>query len=114
MSQRIAIESAESLHVPCGPEDGEGDADHGHAAYGVYERGAQTITLDSKMGAEMMRETFLHESLHAMFALGRLDTVLDNEAHGIAEHLVATLAPILLDFIRSNPDAVEFLQEVQR
>jgi hypothetical protein len=112
LTQRVSITSEENLQVPCGPEE-DGDSDHGHAAYGVYQRSAQAISLDSKMGFETERETVLHESLHAMLAAGRLDTVLDNEAHGIAEHVVGTLAPILLAFIRENPEAIAYFGEQQ-
>jgi hypothetical protein len=84
-----------------------------HRLYGEYSEQEQSITLDQSMGFERMRETFLHENIHAMFSMGQLDTILNNEATELDEHIVSALAPILLAWLRSNPAAVAYLTEVQ-
>lgn len=111
MTQTIKVETAPNLHHPMTNEDGE---EHGHRAYGVYSEAEQTITLDSALRFERARETFLHENLHAMFNVGQIDSILDAEAHGLGEHLVGSLAPIMLAWLRENPHAVAWLQEVQQ
>lgn len=92
---------------------GEGDEAHVHRLYGEYNEYDQRIRLDQSMGFERMRETFLHENLHAMFAAGQLDAILNGEHEELDEHVVSVLAPILLAWLRANPRAVNFLREVQ-
>lgn len=110
LSQRIKVATAPNLVMPV-----EGDADdHSHRLYGNYDEPTQTITLDSELSFERKRETFLHENLHAIFSIGQLDSILEGGlGHGGEEHIVSTLAPIMLAWIRDNPYAIAFLQEVQ-
>lgn len=110
MTQRIGIEFAPNLHHAADPHDSES---HAHRAYGIYEEATQVITLDDALEFERLRETFLHENLHAMLSISQLDTLIEAQAEGFGEHLVATLAPVLLAWIRDNKFAVSFLQEVQ-
>jgi hypothetical protein len=115
LSQRINVEAVPNLHCPdegepVGP-DGE---PHLHRAYGVYTEEDQTITLDDGMQFERMRETFLHENLHAMLAMSQLDTLMNGQAaDGFDEHVVSVLAPVMLSWMRDNPAALAFLQEKQ-
>lgn len=109
LSQRIAVREVENLHVPC--EDPEGQ--HVHEAYGIYDERPQRISLDKGLPFERQRETLLHESLHAMFSITNLDTILSREAEGLDEHIVSVLSPVLLAFLRENPRTVAYLQEVQ-
>jgi hypothetical protein len=106
MSQRLSVTVEPALHHT---EEG---AEHAHRAYGVYDEANQSISLDTDMGHERQRETFLHENLHAMLAIGQLDSVLDSESgHGASEHVVSVLSPILLAWMRDNPNAVNYLRE---
>lgn len=61
--------------------------------YGEYDERNCTINLDVDASAEMIRETILHEILHAI--LGMYDK--DDEA------LVRLISPMLLQVIRENP-----------
>ena len=89
----------------------DGAEPHQHRVYGVYDEEHQVITLDSAMGFERQRETFLHENLHAMWAVAQLDGL--SPLDGFDEHLVSALAPVMLSWLRDNPEAVTFLMETQ-
>lgn len=111
MTQRIRIEQRENLHHKAEGNDPE---DHGHRAYGIYEEAPQLITLDKGLRFERARETALHEQLHAVFAITQLDGLIEEGCgHGAGEHVVATLAPVILAWLRENPDMVSWLQEMQ-
>jgi len=116
LSQRIRVLEEENLHVPCGTPaaDEAHEAGHGHPAYGVYDERTQIITLDAHLPFERRRETLVHENLHAMFAIGRLNDVLGQEAIGLDEHIVGVLSPILLCWLRENPRLVAYLAETRR
>lgn len=112
LSQRVTITTAPNLHhMQESHEDGE--EGHAHRAYGVYDEGAQVITLDDSLGFERARETYLHESLHGMLAISQLDGLIEGQAEGLAEHIVSALSPVLLAWVRDNPDSVAYLQTVQ-
>lgn len=117
MTQRIDVATAVNLHH--GPTPGEwvheeGAAEpHGHRAYGVYDEAQQVITLDDSLGFERARETFLHENIHALFAISQLDGVIDGQSEGLSEHIVAAVAPVMLSWMRDNPEVMEYLTEVQ-
>lgn len=62
----------------------------------------QRITIKKGMGADMIREALVHECLHGMtFAIS-------HEASD--EKIVRRLAPVLLEFLRDNPELVDFLR----
>lgn len=112
LSQRIDVEAVPNLHCPDEGDPEPGEETHLHRAYGVYNENEQTITLDDGMRFERMRETFLHENIHAMLAIGQLDSLLTGQdAEGLDEHVVSVLSPIMLSWMRDNPEAVSFLQE---
>lgn len=114
MSQTIHVEQVDNLHTPSGEWVHEGDEPaHTHKAYGVYEEAPQVITLDADLGFERVRDTFLHENIHAMLAIVGLDALLEGSSEGLGEHLTSVLSPVLLSWLRDNPVAVEWLQEVQ-
>lgn len=110
LSQRVSVEVVKNLHHSGTEEDG---SEHAHRAYGVYDEGDQSITLDASNGFERMRETFTHETLHAVLAVTHLDALLDAEADGLSEHVVSVLSPVILALLRDNPEAVNFLRETQ-
>ena len=86
--------------------EGEDD-EHAHRAYGVFDPGVPAIYLDKASGDERTKVTLVHEALHAMLNISKLDAVEDEE------ELVGRLAPVLLDFLRSNKRVVAYLQEVK-
>lgn len=106
MTQLITVDWVEGLHMP-----GESDLDeHPHKAMGVYQMAEQAIFMDVGLGFERERQTFLHENLHAIFAIGKLEDALMD---GAEEHVVGVLAPIMLAWLRDNPKAVAWLMETQ-
>lgn len=64
--------------------------------YGEFDERNSTINLDVDASADVIRETILHEILHAI--LGMYDK--DDEA------LVRELSPMLLQVLRENPRLV--------
>lgn len=85
---------------------------------GVTHLDRETIHLygDVKLQSAMtVRDTFLHEALHAIVYLGRLSVYLkdpDDEKEKIKdEAFVAAFAPQLLAFLRDNPKALAYLTE---
>lgn len=113
LSQRIAIEYVENLHVPAAPGEDHVPG-HSHRAYGSYDEVTQTIALDTDVGFERARETFVHENLHAMFAVSQLDSLLGQWVpDSVVEHIVGSLAPVLLAWVRDNPQAVAYVGESQ-
>ena len=74
---------------------------------GLCDSNAQTIWLEPYQGVDRIRETFLHEHLHAMLGVVGLSSALgENE-----EEVVKRLSPVLFEFLRRNPRAVQFLTE---
>jgi hypothetical protein len=62
------------------------------------------------MGPDVARETFLHEAMHGMW----YQTLLDRQYRDKQEEdIIYSLAPKILEFLRDNPEAVEFLLESQ-
>lgn len=108
MSARIRVEEVADLHVPC--ECGESECVP-QPAYGTYDERDHTITLDGGLAHERARDTFMHECLHAMLSFANLDGLVVKGGDGLDEHLVKVLAPIMIDFLRSNPQAVGYLRE---
>lgn len=119
MTQVIHVTQEPNLVVPTEVQEAheaepEGMQPHVHKAYGVYSERDQTITLDDALGFERIRTTFLHENLHALLAVTELDTLLNTAmGMGFDEHMVATFTPVLLAWMRDNPQTMEFLQETQ-
>jgi hypothetical protein len=117
LSQRIIVTTEPNLHHQPEPTEwvhGEPDEQqHAHRAYGVYNEAEQSITLDRGLRFERARETFLHENLHAVLAISQIDSILSAESDGLSEHVVSAVAPVLLAWLRDNPHAVAWLQEVQ-
>lgn len=71
---------------------------------GLCDSDDQIIVIEEKQGPDRFAETFLHEQVHAMIALAGLRPDL-------AEHeeaIVKRLAPIMLDWLRRNPNVYTF------
>lgn len=82
------------------------DGTHAHRAYGVFDPGAPLIWLDTESGPERRKATLVHETLHAILNTARMELAADDE-----EQMVGRMAPLVLDFIRTNRGAIAYLQE---
>jgi len=98
MGQRFTVTMVENLRVSseCGHLD----------ILGLCDSDAQKIVLESLQGPDKLRETFLHEHLHAMVNLAGLRDVLTEDKD---EDVIKRLTPILLQFLRDNPAVYAFL-----
>lgn len=65
----------------------------------------QRIAIDLDLGADQIRDTLLHEVLHAC----RMMLNLELEDDTAEENAIRALSPVLLDVLRSNADFVQFL-----
>lgn len=61
--------------------------------YGEYDERTSTINVDVDASADVIRETLLHEILHAILGMYEKDD----------EALVRLLSPMLLQVMRDNP-----------
>lgn len=77
----------------------------GDACYGIYDTDALLIWLEESMTPERTKVTLVHETLHALIGVSNM------AAATTEEEAVNRLAPLLLDFLRSNKAAVAYLQE---
>lgn len=84
----------EVVYEPRGTLAGEnaGKADHA----------GQRLIVSEEQGAHQERDTLLHELLHMCGLV---------VGHELDEHQVGAITPVLLDVLRSNPDAVAYLTE---
>lgn len=74
----------------------------GSELVGKYDGVAQTITLDPTLRFDGVRDTLLHELLHALLVPLELD---DKEE----ERIIQQLSPALLDLLRRNPKLARYL-----
>lgn len=81
---------------------------HRNNADGQFCAATSTILLDKEMDPVNLRDTLLHESLHAVLYAYGLGTMLDLEKEA-EEKLVCGLAPALVALLRNNPLLVEAL-----
>lgn len=65
------------------------------------------IKVDSQQCDSMVRDTVLHETLHAAFNAAGLEKVDDD----LEEQIVRPVATVLLDVLRRNPELVKFLTD---
>lgn len=66
------------------------------------------IQLDREQSPSNMKDTLVHESLHAILAQSGALANLKFEGN-TEEQLVATLSPWILQWIQDNPDLIAFL-----
>ena len=76
--------------------------------YGLTEPVSQLIHIDPTLAASQMRDTVLHEVLHACLSLIGADEFLSPSKE---ERLVRALSPALLQVLRDNPKLVRFLTD---
>ncbi len=68
------------------------------------------ITVDARLPAGQVRDTLLHEVLHACwYAVGGFDERPDESERDREERYVARLSPVLLDTLRRNAGLAAFL-----
>lgn len=72
--------------------------------YGVTVERELRITLSDRQAAAQLRETVLHELLHAIWSKVPLD---QDDAE--QERIIGSLSPWLLGVLRDNPELVAFL-----
>lgn len=80
----------------------------GDTTAGVSFVGTQRVIMRTDMGHDVERETVLHEFLHQALGVVRLDL-----KENLEERVVGALAPQLLNFLRQNPELVEYVQETE-
>lgn len=74
--------------------------------YGITTHGHLEIVLQPDVADMVLRETLLHEILHAvLFNTGLSDRMTDKAE----EHMVRALSPALFSLLRENPDLVRYL-----
>lgn len=79
------------------------------AQRGTTDVCTHTIRADADgLSAGALRETLLHEALHACWHTAGLDAE-GNPAEEYAEQAITALAPQILHLIRANPHLVEYL-----
>jgi hypothetical protein len=69
----------------------------GESMIGHTEHHMQVITIQASVSEDVARDTLLHETLHAIEAVGHIE---------IGEKIIDSLATILLDTLRRNPALV--------
>lgn len=69
------------------------------------------IRLRDDQSDASLRDTLLHEIMHALLNLSGLTSHGVLEDANVAEHVISSLAPLLLDTFRRNPEVVKFLFE---
>ena len=74
--------------------------------YGITTHGTLEIDLQPEVADLVLRETLLHEVLHAvLYTTGIADRLSDKNE----EHLVRALSPALFSLLRDNHDLVQYL-----
>lgn len=73
---------------------------------GICGEDSQEVRYDPDIGPSVLRETVLHELLHAVWHQTTLDRLYTDEQE---EQVLWTLAPRLLALLRDNPELVMFL-----
>jgi hypothetical protein len=81
---------------------GLNDSD-GHPLLGQCDTTATLIELEPDQSLQRLRDTVLHECIHAMA------TAADLGDENTEEDWAARLTPYLLDFMRRNPSLLEWL-----
>ena len=77
---------------------------------GNHNRTLQRIRLNPSQGPDSLRDTLLHEILHAVCSNSGLDGA-DEEFKKVEEQFIYLVVPGLLGVIRDNPLLLAYLQE---
>ena len=82
-------------------------SDDGSRGVTFHER--QRIHIDSTLGADVFRETLIHECIHAAWDVVGLTKAGDVAQH--EEQIIKALSPTITALIRENPQLVRFITE---
>lgn len=63
------------------------------------------ITIDHTLAEQVIRDTLLHECLHAVW----IDAGLDEMENLTEEQIINTIAPRLVSMMRVNPELMEYM-----
>lgn len=112
LTQRIAVRIAShDLHIVEEAVAEGHDHPTGYQVLGTYDSTTNLIMLDRNMDSDRQKQVFLHENIHAMLDMANLDSILGSHAKGLDEHVCASMAPVMLSWLRENPRAVAYLME---
>lgn len=83
---------------------------------GYCERRTLRIGLDTSVPKQIVRESMMHEVLHAVFACCGMPLddpmpTFDDDKMQPEEFVVKLMSPVLLGVLRDNPELVAFLLE---
>lgn len=116
MGQTFLVKLVKDLKVPVGDivpneHDHTDDSQWVHEGYmdvlGACDRDDQIIQLETLgVGFDKLRETYLHEVLHALIGMSGMNRDVLSESE---EVVVNRLAPVLLQFLRDNPSVFTYL-----
>jgi hypothetical protein len=85
------------------------DRDTEGPLYGMWDGKSATILLSTRAADTIMRETLVHEILHAVLELSGASSVHIKDSDE-EEGIVRSIAPMLLDVLRRNPKLVDYLR----
>lgn len=85
------------------------DRDNDGPLYGLWDGRNATIMLSSRAADTILRETLLHEVLHAIFELSGASSVHIKDSD-TEEGIVRSVTPMLLDVLRTNNRLVDYLR----
>ena len=94
-SYEISHDAVAGLILQYGDNHGECDPDH------------LKIRLDENLPHTQLAETLLHEILHCCWSQTALK--IDESTSELEEQVVASLSPLLLGVLRSNPKLIKYL-----
>lgn len=79
-------------------------AEHNEVLYGRYDERTATIMVDTNCHLDVLKETLVHELLHAIIKQTNSTMSDDDE-----ESLVRSLSPLLYGVLKNNPQLVDYL-----
>ena len=79
--------------------------------YGAESIAEGMIAIDTGLHYDKEAVTIMHECLHAILDIYRLDRFIREEK---AEELLSLIAPMLISLLRDNPDLVAYWQKGER
>lgn len=84
------------------------DRDSDGPLYGMWDGRQASILLSSRAADTIIKETLLHEMLHAIFELSGASSVHIKDSD-TEEGIIRSATPMLLDTLKRNPRIVSYL-----
>lgn len=97
LTQRVMIERVQAIT----------DEKRG-TCFGMFFPGRLVVEVEVGHAPDRDRETFLHENLHAVITLAKLDVLMPELDE---EKFVNAFSPYLLAWLNENPEAISYLTE---